>query len=193
MSDGKDIRAFLAIDPPDAVHDEMARIQERLKKTVLGTISWTRPTGMHLTLKFFGDIAQDDIGPISDVIESRIAGIEPFDLVIKGLGVFPNARRPRVLWMGTVGDVERLAILQKNLDPGFADLGFEREDRPFRAHWTLARIKSPEGLTGLPRALEWGENASAGAFQAGALILYKSELKPQGAVYTKLAEFTLKG
>jgi len=193
MSEGQDIRAFLAIDPPEPVYEEMAHIQNHLKKTIQGAVGWTRPAGIHLTLKFFGSVGQADIDLLSEIVEKRSAQAEPLELEVKSLGVFPDARRPRVIWLGTVGDVERLTILQKNLDRDFADLGFEQEQRPFRAHWTLGRVKSPQGLTGMDRAMEWGANVSAGAFTAGSLILYKSELKSQGAVYTRLAEHILKG
>ncbi|MDD5169659.1 MAG: RNA 2',3'-cyclic phosphodiesterase [Syntrophales bacterium] len=193
MNEAKGIRAFLAIDPPESVRQEMAHIQERLKKTIQGAISWTRPAGIHLTLKFFGDIAEGDIEFLSDVIKSRITDVEPFSLEVKNLGVFPNVRRPRVIWLGTIGDIERLDILQKNLDIGFADLGFERDDRPFRAHWTLGRIKATQGLVGMDRAMEKGAGLTAGAFTASSLILFRSELQPQGAVYTRLAEYPLAG
>ncbi len=193
MSDGKDIRAFLAINPPESVHEGIAHIQSQLKKSIQGAISWTRPTGIHLTLKFFGNVGQDDIDLFSEIIDKRVAGVEPLELEVKRLGVFPDARRPRVVWMGTVGDVERLSILQKNLDGDFADLGFEQEHRPFRAHWTLGRIKSPQGLTGVGQAIDWGANVSAGTFTARELILFRSELKPQGALYTRLAEYAFKG
>jgi len=191
MSEGHAIRAFLAIAPPPEVHEEMARIQNRLQRTVQGPIRWVRTDGIHLTLKFFGDIAAGDIGPLSAAIEKGIRGVAPFSLEVSGLGVFPDARRPRVLWLGTVGDTERLAAAVRNLDRGFADLGVAREERPFQAHWTLARIKSPQGLVGVARALEMEKETRAGAFTAGALILFQSELRPQGAVYTKLAEYVL--
>ena len=193
MADPKEIRAFLAIDPPASIREEMARIQERLKKSVQGMIRWAGPASIHLTLKFFGDTGQEDVALISEVIEKEVTTIEPLYLEIKTLGVFPDIRRPRVIWLGTVGDVARLAILQEKLDRGFEDLGFEKENRPFRAHWTLARIKSSEGLTGMARTIESGAGLLAGDFIARSLILFRSELRPQGAVYSKLAEYAFKG
>ena len=192
MADTKDIRAFLAVDPPGSVREEMACIQERLKRSIRGMVRWAGPAGIHLTLKFFGDIGQDDVPLISEIVEKEAGIMEPLALEIKTLGVFPDARRPRVLWLGTAGDVPRLTMMQKKLDHGFEDLGFEREDRPFRAHWTLARIKSPQGLTGLERALESGSGLMAGAFTARSLTLFRSELRPQGAVYSKLAEYAFR-
>jgi RNA 2',3'-cyclic 3'-phosphodiesterase len=192
MSEEKGIRAFLAIAPPKEIHEEMARIQKRLQQAIQGAIRWVRTDSIHLTLKFFGDIGAEDVGPLSATIEKGIRGVAPFSLDIRGVGVFPDARRPRVLWLGTAGDTERLTMTVRNLDRGFADLGFAPEERPFRAHWTLARIKSPQGLTGVARALETERETQAGAFTVNALVLFKSELRPQGAVYTRLAEYALK-
>ncbi|MDD5170387.1 MAG: 2'-5' RNA ligase family protein, partial [Syntrophales bacterium] len=91
------------------------------------------------------------------------------------------------------GDIERMGILQKNLDMGFEELGFERDDRPFQAHWTLGRIKATKGLVGMDKAMEKGAGLVAGAFTASSLILFRSELRPRGAVYTRLAEYPLVG
>lgn len=193
MSDGSEIRVFLAIEPPEAVRDAMALIQGRLKKTVLGPLSWARTSGMHLTLKFFGNIGASDIAPISSAVGEAIAGYGPMRMEIKGLGVFPDIRRPRVLWLGTNGDVDRLGTLQQALETGLEPLGFEREDRPFRAHWTLARIKSPRDTTGIAQAVETGGELHAGAFTADKLILFKSDLTPKGAIYTRLAQYALQG
>lgn len=189
MAPEKSIRAFLAIDPPEEVLREIASIQDRLKETIQGEIRWVRPEGMHLTLKFFGSISGDDIAGITRVVEEYSAAAVHLDLVIKRVGVFPDMKRPRVVWLGTEGDVEKLIDLQRKLDVGFQNLGFEREDRPFRAHLTLGRIKTPKEVTGLAKAIEFGAVITAGCFRATSLCLFRSVLKPSGAVYTKLAEF----
>jgi len=189
----KSIRAFLAIDPPEEVLREIAGIQERLKRTIQEDIRWVRPEGIHLTLKFFGSISADKIDGITRVIDEHVTAFTPLDLTIRRIGVFPDLKRPRVVWLGTEGDIEQLIALQRKLDEGFQGLGFEREDRPFRAHLTLGRIKTPKEVAGLAKALESGRDATAGQFRAGSLCLFRSELKPSGAVYTKLAEFPFRG
>jgi len=193
MSGETTLRAFLAIEPPAAVRAEIAAIQERLKKTVRGVIRWVRPEGIHLTLKFFGNIPPPAVERISAAVAARTAGVAPFDLTVGTVGVFPDLNRPRVVWLGMAGEVERLLVLQKSLDREFGALGFPREERPFRAHLTLGRIKTPKGLVGLARAVEAGGTATAGPFRADSLILFRSELTPQGAVYTRLAVFPLRG
>ena len=193
MADRGTIRAFLAMDPPPEVLRRIADIQEVLKKTLRGSISWVRPEGIHLTLKFFGDMAADNLPPISEVVSRQAAGMRPLHLNIKGLGVFPGIRRPRILWLGVGPEVARLIALQRVLDQGFETCGIKKEERPFRAHLTLARIKSPQGLSGLDKVLEEKEAESAGSFEAKSLILFKSDLTPKGAIYTVLADFPFQG
>jgi len=193
MADRGTIRVFLAMDPPPEVLQRIADIQEVLKKTFRGSISWVRPEGIHLTLKFFGDMAAEDLSPISEVVSGQAAGTHPLHLNIRGLGVFPGIRRPRVLWLGVGGEVTRLIALQRVLDQGFETCGIKQEERPFRAHLTLARIKSPQGLSGLDKVLEEKEAESAGSFEAKGLILFKSDLTPKGAIYTVLADFPFQG
>jgi 2'-5' RNA ligase len=189
----KNIRAFLAIEPPEDILQALSRLQEKLKREIGGRISWTKPQGQHLTLKFFGDISMEDVNNISFVVQNRKALTPSLNLKIEKTGVFPNAHRPRVIWCGVAGDLDKLSELQKQLDIDFAGIGFQKEDRSFRAHLTLGRIKDPSGLTGISEALTKQKAFIAGEFSCKELVLLQSKLLPQGAVYTKLAEFTLKG
>ena len=189
----KNIRAFLAIDPPEDILQKISGLQEKLKREISGRISWTRPQGQHLTLKFFGDISTEDVNNICSAVQNRIVLEPPLNLKIEKIGVFPDTRRPRVLWCGVTGDTEKLSVLQKKLDVDFANIGFPRENRPFQAHLTLGRIKDSRGLTGINEALIKYSAFAAGEFGCKELILFQSKLSPQGAVYTKLAEFALGG
>ena len=185
----KNIRAFLAIEPPEDILQAMSGLQEKLKREVSGKISWTRPEGRHLTLKFFGDVSMEDVDKISAAVQNRVASGLSLNLKVEKLGVFPDARKPRVLWCGMAGDVAQLSVLQKQLDIDFDALGFPKDDRPFRAHLTLARIKDPRGVSGLGEALAKHGAFAAGEFICRELVLFQSRLMPQGAVYTKLAAF----
>jgi RNA 2',3'-cyclic 3'-phosphodiesterase len=193
MTDDKTIRAFLAIDPPDEVIREIGAVQGRLRKIIEGDIRWVRPEGIHLTLKFFGDIFAADVANIVALVEKAPEKERPFSLSIGGAGVFPDPHRPRVLWLGMSGDVERLLAFQKGLDQSLHEIGFAREERPFRPHLTLGRIKTSRGLIGLTRALEKGEEYTAGRFVASGLSLLQSELTPRGAVYKQLKWFPFAG
>ena len=190
----KNIRAFLAILPPEDILQAMSRLQEKLKREVSGRISWTRPEGRHLTLKFFGDVSMEDVDKISAAVQNRVASGLSLNLKVEKLGVFPDARKPRILWCGMAGDVTKLSVLQKQLDTDFDALGFPKDDRPFRAHLTLARIKDPHGVSGIGEALAKHGAFAAGEFICRELVLFQSRLTPQGAIYTKLAAFpTTKG
>ncbi|MDO8722261.1 MAG: RNA 2',3'-cyclic phosphodiesterase [Syntrophales bacterium] len=193
MSEEKTIRSFLAIELPEEILHKIADIQMRLKKNLPGVISWVRPEGIHLTLKFFGNISGDDVVNISRVVENSVAPVKPLSLSIKDVGVFPDVVRPRVVWLGINGDVAPLSNLQKAMDRGFQEYGFKREERPFRPHLTLGRIKSSKGMSGLAAILEGGGDYSAGQFQAKELTLFQSDLTPRGAIYTKLAQFPFRG
>jgi 2'-5' RNA ligase len=193
MTDEKKIRSFLALDPPEAVLREIGAVQNRLRKLIQGDIRWVRPEGIHLTLKFFGDISGDDVANIATVVGKAAENDAPFSLAIGGAGVFPDPHRPRVLWLGMNGDVGRLQVFQKRIEQALLQIGFPREERPFRPHLTLGRIRTAKGLIGLARALEKGEECTAGRFIASGLSLFQSELMPQGAIYTKLKFFPFSG
>lgn len=193
MGEVKSLRAFLALDPPPEVRNEIGLIQGRLRKILRGDIRWTNPEGMHLTLKFFGNIFETDVDRISQAVGGITTAVAPLVLEVKTVGMFPGTRRPRVIWLGIKGDVERLVRLQEEIDRGLLTLGFPKEERPFRPHLTLARIKSPGGLAGLEEVTAKGDDYAAGSFTAGALILFKSDLTPRGAVYTELVKFPFGG
>lgn len=193
MTDERTIRSFLALDPPGSIRGGIEAVQLRLRKIIRGDIRWTRPEGIHLTLKFFGNISEDDVVNISAVVEKIASGSLPLVLMIGGTGAFPDPHRPRVVYLGMNGDVERLIAFQKELERALQTIGFPREERPFRPHLTLGRIKSPRGLIGLAGVLEKGESYTVGEFSASGLGLFKSDLTPRGAVYTRLAWYPFAG
>lgn len=193
MSENKNIRAFLAIDPPAVVLENIQEMQNRLKKNIRGVIRWVRPEGIHLTLKFFGDISVQDVANISEVIVKRTNAAPPFALEVRGLGAFPDVTRPRIIWLGITGQMGNLLSLQKDLEEEFFILGFPKEDRPFRAHLTMGRVKVPKGIIGLAAAVDAGGKLTAGSFTVGEVALFQSSLSPQGAIYTRLATFPLQG
>jgi 2'-5' RNA ligase len=189
----KNIRAFLAIEPSEDILQAVSGLQEKLKYEITGKISWTRPQGNHITLKFFGNIDQGDIKNICTAVEKQVASVPPLSLTIEKLGVFPDAQRPRVLWLGATGDVEKLAALQIRMEKDFEGIGFPRENRPFRTHLTLGRIKIPQEIAGISETLKKYNDFTVGEFSCRELVLFQSKLTPQGAVYTKLKKFNFSG
>ena len=189
----KNIRAFLAIEPPAEVLAAIARLLEKLKKEISGTISWTRPQGNHLTLKFFGNIDHNAVENICATVKTQVAAIPPLLLNVEKMGVFPDLRKPRVLLVGTSDDSGKLTRLQNKLEAAFEMLGFPPENRPFRAHLTLGRIKDAKAKAGIGDVIKKHGDFAAGEFHAHELILFRSSLTPQGAIYTKLEKIPLSG
>jgi 2'-5' RNA ligase len=188
METEKKIRTFLAIELPHEIKNELGKIQKRLKPKIEG-VRWTRPEGIHLTLKFFGSVPGNDHANISNAARAAIKGVKPFSLELGTIGAFPGPTRPRVIWIGIGGQTQALIELQKILDRNFQQIGFPPEDRAFKPHLTLGRLKVPGSAVGFPKVLEEGKSYQAGSFLCGGLILFRSDLKPDGAVYTKLDEY----
>jgi 2'-5' RNA ligase len=190
----KMIRTFLAIDIPKEITDSMEKIQYRLRNSLKeGMIRWTKPNSVHLTIKFFGSISDRDIEHITGLLKDSVKGFKPFELTAEKVGVFPNARQPRVLWLGITGGDNSFMTLQKQIDDDLHGIGFPREERPFRPHLTLGRTKAHRGIEGLSGVLEEFKDYRAGTFPAAGLTLYRSDLRPEGPIYTKLGYFPLGG
>lgn len=182
-------RLFVAIDLSDAARRELATLQERLRRQAL-PVRWTEPAGAHLTLKFLGATDRDRVPAIAEALGMVAARSSPFTIYTSAPGAFPNVRRPRVLWLGLAGPLERLAAVQEAVDMALESLALPRETRPFRPHLTLGRVR--EGATiGDPGALAAAFAAlgkrPAAPLPVTALRLMRSELQRAGARYTPLA------
>jgi len=187
---GEKIRAFIAISLPESVLRAMGEAQETLRTLGRG-IRWVRKEGIHLTLKFLGDVEADRVDSIHMAMERAAKGMSPFVLSGDGLGVFPDLRRPRVIWIGLSGDRQVLLALQTDLESQLKGLGFPKEKRPFKGHLTLGRVKGRLNGGELRRALEALGSFQTEAFTVQSLALFQSTLRPQGAIYTKLAQVSL--
>lgn len=182
------IRAFIAVTLPESLTDLVAEVQQTLKAQGL-RISWVSPGNVHLTLKFLGDIEHADIDPIVTVMSECVQRMPSLTLSAGGIGVFPDLRRPRVVWLGLTGDMPRLIILQRDLDTGLAALGkgrFKPEDRPFKGHLTLGRIKARLDPGILAKALKETGKVASQAFAVDVIHLMQSRLTPSGPIYTPL-------
>ena len=187
---GENIRAFIAISVPEPVLQAIAKAQETLKGSGL-KIRWLRKEGIHLTLKFLGGIDRDDVEKIQAAMERAAKAFSPFTLRGEGIGVFPDLRRPHVVWIGISDDEGALRALQRDLESDLNGLGFPREKRPFKGHLTVGRVKGRLDRTRLSEALEALGEFRTESFTAQSLVLFRSDLRPNGAVYSKLAEVAL--
>lgn len=189
MADEAAVRTFLAIDLPDSLRKEIAKIQDRLRPLVHG-VRWVRPEGIHLTLKFFGDLSGNDVKTVSGVIGQTAGNASPLTLGLGTPGVFPGIRRPRVLWIGVEGETDALVGLQQAIERDLEAAGLRRESRPYRPHLTLGRFRDPAKPAGLESALLGMAGVHRReSFTAEGLTLFKSDLQPGGAVYTVLEFF----
>lgn len=186
-----EFRSFIAIEVPQALKSRMEELQKELQRTN-ADVKWVRPDGIHLTLKFLGNIRPEDVERISLAIGPLISTWEPFEVRICGMGGFPSGRNPRVVWVGFDRGKGELHSLQESIERNLAELAFPREGRSFSPHLTLGRVRSSRGKTALSQDLERNKEVEVGAFQAGGVFLFRSELKASGAVYTKLREFRMK-
>ena len=186
----KTIRTFIAIEIPGNIISKIRELQEGIKVYGL-KIRWVRSENIHLTLKFLGDVEAVKVGEIAEAISKTVKGYTPISLKAKGIGVFPGIKRPRVLWVGLTGQLEALVRLQKTLDENLKLLGFPGEKRPFKGHLTMGRIKERIDVKKFGDVLMAFRRFESETFTAGRLILYKSELKPSGALYTEMASASL--
>jgi 2'-5' RNA ligase len=190
------IRSFIAIELPEQARKGLARLRRGLERDEHGFVKWVDPQGIHLTLKFLGNIPAKRVTEITDAIKKATGGISPFHLEISGLGAFPSLKQPRVFWVGISGELDKLSALQLDIDSTLAALGFAREERPFVAHLTVARIR--EGASPAERR-DFGELVDSTTFQdkypveVAAVRLMRSQLTPAGAIYTCLSVVGLGG
>lgn len=186
------IRTFLAFDLPEEAIASLREAQRCLVAQGI-RISWVKPEHIHLTVKFLGEISPEAVGRVCRAAAATAEKSLPMELAVKGLGVFPDARRPRVVWAGLSGATQSLIDFQAHLEENLATVGFAKEPRPFKAHLTLGRVKKAIPSGKLVPALNACSVFPSRRISAGRLILFRSDLKPEGAVYTVLQEFPLSG
>lgn len=172
--------------------ETLLRIHSSLKALPGGArINWTDPSNIHLTLSFLGDTEDELIKAVSIMLKQRCTGFGQFSFILKGSGVFKNYRDPRVIWIG-VENNERLLKLNSDINLGLKDAGFTPEDRPFRPHITLGRIKSIRNTDTLRSSLGRYQDTFIQEVPVKEVILFESILKPTGPVYKITGEFSLK-
>lgn len=187
------LRLFVAVELPDGAKESLAASMGQLRGLTPAGVRWVQPAGIHLTLKFLGEVDSGLVEPLLGALQEAAAGMDkaPFPLHLDGLGVFPNRREPRVIWAGVGGDLETLAEVQGRVEDAAARLGLARERREFRPHLTLGRVRdrvTPAARRELGSALaEQGPALAAEyAWEVEEISLIRSVLTPQGAVYSTL-------
>lgn len=182
----EEIRSFIAIDISEDVRRALDSFIGELKPEG-SNVRWVRIEGIHLTLKFLGNIPHSMTGEIEQAMSRAAKGTGTFEVQVKGAGAFPNLKKPRVYWVGIDEPSGKLADLAKRIEDELKALGFETENRAFKPHLTLGRVKFGGKAGRLAEIVGGARDRSFGSFEAKELVLFKSDLKPGGAVYSKLA------
>lgn len=182
-------RLFVSLDLPQEVRAAAGMLRERLREMseeASRNISWTRPEGMHLTLKFLGEVEAGRIEEIQAALMEAGQVFRTITITVEGLGGFPTLHLPRVIWLGIKEPSGGLLKLQKRVDQVLTPLGFPPETRSFHPHLTLGRVGSLQGRNTIMQALKALNPVRLGEWKLEEFGLIRSVLQPGGAVYTKL-------
>ena len=183
------LRTFIAADIPPSIQQSIQQVTNSLRKSIGdSSVKWIPAHNLHLTLKFIGDTSPSNVEAVKQAIRSQADSFPAFDLPISGPGSFPNSKRVRVLFIGTQPPAE-LEALHRGIESACARLGYESESRPFSPHLTIGRVREHASFADreqIRKALDGITIDSLGIARVDSVQLYKSELKPTGAVYTKL-------
>ena len=180
------MRAFIAIDLPDNIRAALRRTQSAFRSAAPAA-RWTQPEGIHLTIKFLGEVSDWKVREVCESLK-KLGEFEAFAIGLKGFGFFPDARRPRVFWVG-VEELASLSRLAEQVEQAMQSIGFAGEERAFRPHLTLARFRVPQPQPTLQALLAQQAEQELGNFQVSELFLFESKLSPQGAEYRKVERF----
>ena len=183
-------RSFIAVELSTEIAEGVRGIQKGLRERT-GGVSWVRPEGIHLTLKFLGDVDPGRIEGIAGKAEACVKGRGPFFIGIRGCGGFPNPRNPRVIWIGVEDPAGFLKEIQARLEQGMEEMDFTREERAYTPHLTIGRLRSGKGKGDVSQALEAMKGCDLGSMEVREICLFRSQLKPTGAEYTKLKVISL--
>ncbi len=185
------MRTFIAIELEENLKSELLSFIQVLMG-ISQNIKWVKEEGMHLTLKFLGEISEDKIPSIESSLEKIAGKFNAFSIQIRGTGAFPPGKKnPRVLWVG-IAENERLATLQTEFETECELLGFPREKRKFHPHLTLGRVKAHSHLGGVLALLDKNRNTQFGEMNVKKITFFQSILRPTGAEYKVLSEYNLK-
>lgn len=188
-----EIRSFLAFELPQEIRRTVSQVSQDMRKSPLD-VRWTRVENMHLTVIFMGNISTDQLEGIGKAVTQVCQRYGPYNIFLEGMGVFGGRRNPRVVWIGLEGDLERMSIFRDDLQKQLVPFGIKEEKRPFKPHLTLGRFrKGVNAGIDLNEILSRHQGVTSPQSALGELVLFKSDLKPGGPIYTKLNEWPLVG
>ena len=188
-----EIRSFLAFELPAGIREIVTRVAGEVRKWPL-EVKWVRVENIHLTVVFMGNVKTEDLQSVKEAVQGVCLKSAPLQISLRGMGVFPHKRNPRVLWLGLDGDVERMSHFRDALQKKLRPLGVKEEKKRFKPHLTLGRFRRPNKLDlHLDEIIFKYKDLNSPTCRLSEFILFKSDLKPGGAVYTKMASWPLLG
>jgi len=188
------MRAFIAIELPQQIKDCLSKLQSKLK-SANADVKWVDPQNIHLTLKFLGEINDEQLTRISEALETVANGMQQFPVRLSVLGAFPKIDYPRVIWVGIDKGDSQIKDIAEELDKKIEKIGIPKEDKEFSSHITIGRLKSASNRTNLVQDLISLENKLGGEnleFLVAKITLFKSTLVPLGPIYEVLKIANLK-
>ena len=189
------LRSFIAVEIPGEIQSAIQRSTASLQKNISKpTIRWVESKNLHLTLKFLGDVLPEKLKQLAEALELSLITQGSFEMSVVGLGVFPSAQRPRIIWIGLDAPVA-LTTLHQNVDAIASKIGFDREERPFSPHLTIGRVgdrtTQADNLK-IRTSIEAVSLGNIGTVLVKEVTIFKSDLKPGGPVYSRLYTIPLK-
>ena len=186
------IRSFLAFELPAGIQERLGIVSMELRKAGL-PVRWVKIENIHLTIVFLGSVDNLVLEAVKEKAGTVVEDLSTIKIGLRGIGAFPHWRRPKVMWAGLNGDIEKLSRLRNTLNDELGLLGFKAEKRPYRPHLTLGRFKGPvKRNEDLRLIIDTYQDMVSEVYELNELVLFKSDLKPDGPVYTKMAAWPLK-
>jgi 2'-5' RNA ligase len=181
------LRSFIAVEAPGEIIAQAGRLIARLK-TAGADVKWVEPQNMHFTMKFLGGVRDRDLGELCLALAEATKEVKPFEIEVQGAGAFPDASRPRTLWLGVGAGAAEFGQLFEALELRLSDLGYREEGRRFQPHLTLGRVRnSSSGSRELARLLRENAEFNAGPMYVDEAVLFSSEPGPAGPKYEVLS------
>jgi len=187
------VRTFVAVEIEEGVRNRAAKLIRQLQQCG-ADVRWVDARQMHITLKFLGDVDFRDVYQVCVAVERAVAAVEPFSIEVRGVGAFPSLARPRVLWLGVEYGAEQLCDLNARVESALQSLGYPREARRFQAHLTLGRVRrQDQALQDLAKMMQEMQDLDFGPSSVEEVVVFSSELQPDGPIYEPMSRAELGG
>ena len=183
------MRVFIGIKLDERVHNEIEKFLEPFKK-ISSPIRWVKPENVHITLKFIGEVPEEKYAKIENYLGEAEFDTGPFDLRLAGCGKFGRGNTLNIFWIG-ITPSDPLALVFKKIENILAKIGIEKENRPFKPHITVGRNKKNFNFKSFFNMIEENSQQLISEFNVGHFQVFKSQLRPEGPIYTTLKEIPL--